>query len=236
MVIRAIVSNENPLTWTALIEATGLEQKQLNKALFDLRESEEVCRIKYKNQLRGRYIISDKFRQTYSTLYNPKTTLPKWIDQWKESRELTFFVEHNHFFLEGRHLDDFSKELISHARIEVLIVNPFIQDCDLSNTLIEARRRRINVRVVTRSPRDKHPEYLKNKQDYFSKLEKEGILVQCNEKIHAKLIIVDHSVAIVSSMNFYPDSSAGVSWEAGIVSIDPQVVNSAIQAIEKMKT
>jgi phosphatidylserine/phosphatidylglycerophosphate/cardiolipin synthase-like enzyme len=137
--------------------------------------------------------------------------------------------------LEGRHLDDFSKELISHAKSEVLIVNPFIQDCDLSNTLIDARKQGIYVQIVTRTPRDKNPEYLKNKQDYLSKLEKEGISVVCNEKVHAKLIVTDHAVAIVSSMNFYPDSSAGVSWEAGLVSTDTKVVDSTVRAIEKMK-
>ena len=47
-------------------------------------------------------------------------------------------MESKHFFLEGRHLDDISKELVSHAESEVLAVNPFVENCDLSNTLRQA--------------------------------------------------------------------------------------------------
>jgi len=55
-----------------------------------------------------------------------KGEIISWINQWKEPRELDFSLEHEQFFLEGRHLDDFSKELIAHAKSEVLVVNPFI--------------------------------------------------------------------------------------------------------------
>ena len=234
-VISVIVTNGSPLTWKEIKEATSLEDKHLNRALFDLLGSGEICKIAGKHEARDKYQVSDKFYQAYSALYNPKTGLIKWIGQWKESRELDFSLEHAHFFLEGRHLDDFSKELVAHAKSEVLIVNPFIQDCDLSNTLMDARKHGIGVQIITRSPRDKNAEYLKNKQDYLSKLQKEGISIVYNEKAHAKLIVVDHAVAIVSSMNFYPDSSAGVSWEAGLVTTDTKVVDSTVRAIEKTK-
>ena len=233
-VLRAIAQNGIPLTWREIQEATGLDKKSLNRALFDLHSAGDIYKIENDSDAKSKYNISDERFQIYSELYNPKTELVKWIAQWKEIRNLDFSIEHEHFFLERRHLDDFSKELISHAKFDVLIANPFIQDCDLSNTLIEASKNGINVQIITRPPEDKHPEYLKKKQDYHSKLEQEGISLFYDAKVHAKLIVVDSAIAAVSSMNFYADSSAGVSWEAGLVSSNQKVVNSIANAFSKV--
>ena len=234
LVIRAIVQSGRPLTWREIQEATGLGKKSLNRALFELISSEDIYKIESNTNAESKYNISDERFQIYSELYNPKTELVKWIAQWKEIRNLDFSIEHEHFFLERRHLDDFSKELISHAKFNVLMANPYIQDCDLSNTLIEASKNGINVQIITRPPEDKHPEYLKKKQEYHSKLKQEGISLFYDAKVHAKLIVVDSAIAAVSSMNFYADSSAGVSWEAGLVSTNQKVVNSIANAFSKV--
>jgi len=233
-VIKTIVSQGRPLTWNEIHQATDLDEDSLNKALSNLFSSNEIQKIGDTRE--KRYRVSHKLYKDYYTRLHAnlhierRTKLVEWINQWKEVRKLDFSLEHEHFFLEGRHLDDFSKELISHAKSEVLVVNPFIQDCDLSNTLRDVKKRGINVQIITRSPRDKYPEHRENKQKYLSTLQKEGISLVYNEKVHAKLIVVDHAVAIVSSMNFYPDSSAGVSWEAGLVSIDKRVVDSIVSS------
>jgi phosphatidylserine/phosphatidylglycerophosphate/cardiolipin synthase-like enzyme len=132
--------------------------------------------------------------------------------------------------LEGRHLDDFSKELISHAKSDVLVVNPFIQHCDLSDTLMDVKKKGVDVKVITRPPKDSYPDKLLRKQEYHQKLKNEGISLVYKENVHAKLIVVDNTIAISSSMNFFPESSAGVSWEAGLISIDPQVVDSIVKS------
>lgn len=233
LVIRSIVQSGRPLTWREIQEATDLDKKSLNRALFELISSEDIYKIESNTNAESKYNISDERFQIYSELYNPKTELVKWIAQWKEIRNLDFSIEHEHFFLERRHLDDFSKELISHAKFDVLIANPYIQDCDLSNTLIEASKNGIKIQIITRPPEGKLPEYLKKKQDYHSKLKQEGISLFYDAKVHAKLIIVDRAVAIISSMNFYAGSSAGVSWEAGLVSTNQKVVNSIANSFSK---
>jgi len=68
------------------------------------------------------------------------------------------------------------------------------------------------------------------KQKYHQKLKTEGISLTYKENVHAKLIVVDNVIAISSSMNFYPESSAGVSWEAGLISLDQQVVDSIVKS------
>jgi len=224
-VIKAIMMHGRPLRWGELQNATSLEEKSLNYALYELINSEEIHKVGKK------YDVSKKICADYNKFFNlRKIELTSWINQWKKVRKLDFSLEHEHFFLEGRHLDDFSKELISHAKSEVLVINPFIQHCDLSNTLREVRKEGIEVQIITRPPYDKHPEYLKSKEEYHAKLKQDGISVFHKKKVHAKLLVVDRAVAIASSMNFYPDSSAGVSWEAGLVSIDPNVVKSMVQS------
>ena len=224
-VIEAIISQGRPLKWREIQDLTGLEEKSLNFALYKLIDSKEVLKIGNK------YDVSKKIHNDYKdSVAQLKTDIASWINQWKKVKKLNFSLEKEHFFLEGRHLDDFSKELISNSKSEVLVVNPFIQECDLSNTLREVKKKGLEVTIVTRPPEDKYPEHLKRKQEYHAKLKQDGISLIYQDKIHAKLIVVDRAVAIVSSMNFYSDSSAGVSWEAGLISTDPNVVDSVVQS------
>ena len=51
------------------------------------------------------------------------------------------------------------------------------------------------------------------------------------EDLHAKLIVIDRAVAIVSSMNFNASSSGGAAIEAGIVTVEPNIVKSVAQSI-----
>jgi phosphatidylserine/phosphatidylglycerophosphate/cardiolipin synthase-like enzyme len=144
-------------------------------------------------------------------------------------------LEPKHFYLDGRYLDELSKDLISGAKQEVLIVNPFVDECNLSNTMLDAIKNGANVILITRAP-DNQDAYSNEKLEYHSKLKEEGVKLGYNKKVHSKLIVVDHSVAISSSMNFYSSSSGGKSWEAGLVSVDETVVNSVAKSIIELDT
>ena len=135
----------------------------------------------------------------------------------------------------GRHLDDISKELVSHAVSEVLVVNPFVENRDLSNTLRQAGRRNVAVRQITHSPEaEKEPKYREMKHGYYGFLKKDGVRVTFNDMVHARLIVVDRTFAVTSSMNFITRSSGGASWEAGIVSMEDTVVESAANSILRL--
>jgi phosphatidylserine/phosphatidylglycerophosphate/cardiolipin synthase-like enzyme len=95
----------------------------------------------------------------------------------------------------------------------------------------EAKKSGINVQIITRPPQDKYADRLQKKQDFHNRLKEDDISIIYQKKVHAKIIVVDRAVAIVSSMNFYPDSSAGVSWEAGLISTDSEVVESMVKSI-----
>ena len=171
---------------------------------------------------------------THTRLPEDKTSdLTKWISDWIKFKGLDILLTPRHFYLDGRYLDDLSKDLISRAKNEVLIVNPFVDECNLSNTMLDALRNRADVILVTRLP-DKEDHYGNEKLEYHSKLKKEGVKIGYNRKVHSKLIVVDREVAIISSMNFHSSSSGGRSWEAGLVSIEETVVNSVAKSILKL--
>ncbi len=54
-----------------------------------------------------------------------------------------------------------------------------------------------------------------------------------NNNIHAKIILLDEKISIVSSINFTKYPMSGITWEAGIVSIYPKTVNSIKESIKK---
>jgi len=113
------------------------------------------------------------------------------------------------------------------------VANPFIEECDLSNTLQEAKKKGTEVQIITRPPEDKYPNQLERKKQYLQKLESRGIKIFYIPKVHVKLIIVDRAVAIASSMNFYPESSAGETWEAGLVTWKKTIVSSIVDSFNK---
>lgn len=147
---------------------------------------------------------------------------------------LNFSLENDHFFLDGRHLDEISKDLICGAKNEVLVVNPFVSKCDLSDTLKESCERGVTVKLITRQPDDKNIKFQQNKQEYHSSLKNSGVNLSYSKHVHAKIIVIDRSLVILSSMNFYSGSSGGTSWEAGIISLEKTVVQKSAYSILKL--
>jgi len=248
-VIKAIVI-DSAETWSEILDSTGLSSESLNTALSELYAFDVILKTEEET-----YAVEPTVCNQYKEFFKlpgiagtQKTAaefptqrrdeLAKWIDKWKDVKKLDFSSDYKHFFLWGRYLDDISKDLISHARSEVLVVNPYVDNCDLSNTLTEASKNGTIVQLVTRPPNIKQePTYRRKKQDYHKKLKEAGIVLIYNEMIHAKIIVVDRAVAVVSSMNFYSASSSGSSWEAGLITLEIAVVESianyVLELVEK---
>jgi hypothetical protein len=235
-IIKAIVSARVELTLNELKEKTSSDEESLYQAISKLYSADAVFKvITGKEEI---WRVSPRLWHSYKNYLHSikcKKELEDWINQWKTLKKLDLTLDCDQFFLEGRHLDDFTKELISNAKSSVLVVNPFVEYCDLSNTLVDARKRGISVQIITRQPQDYYQDKLKKKQEYLSQLAGQGVDVQFNNKVHAKIVVVDSIIAIVSSMNFYPDSSAGASWEAGLISFHSMTVDSILNSI-KIKT
>jgi hypothetical protein len=155
--------------------------------------------------------------------------LNKWISNWgRDRRGFDFSMDSRHFFLGGSDLDDFTKQIIKGAKSIILVSNPYIETCYITQDLEEARKREVEIKIVHRPESNNY-----KRVETQKRLRKSGIILHSDERIHSKILVVDDKVAIVSSMNYYPGSSAGASDEAGIVTIDEKVVDSAANYIRK---
>jgi len=244
-VIKAIAI-DGAKTWGEIRDFTGLHPKSLRTALAELHKigilhktPDKIYSVNHDIDQEYKAFFQE-FEQTEDSIKTPSHTkfseekqngLVSWIDRWKELCGLDFSLEANHFFLEGRHLDDLSKKLISKAQSEVLVVNPYIDRCDLSNTLREANKNGVTVSLITRPPKTENRSFQRSKEEYHKVTKEEGIRLTYHKAVHAKLIVVDRAIAIVSSMNFISGSSGGASWEAGLVSMEKTVVESIVDSI-----
>lgn len=247
-VVSAIVTNGEQ-TWTELLEKTGLNVTSLNKVLAELFQAKAI--EKKGEGTQAKYRVARDLYDQYRVFLKSSTSidavrvekplpstkfvqarrdkLVEWVEQWKRLKKLEFSLDPKHFFLEGMYLDDLSKSLIRAATLEVLAVNPYVEHCDLSNVLRDAAKN-AQVVLVTHPPEDNN-QFPRDRQEYHKTLTQEGVKMIYNKRIHAKLIVVDRAVAIVSSMNLYGSSSGGVSWEAGLVSIEDTVVECVADSI-----
>jgi phosphatidylserine/phosphatidylglycerophosphate/cardiolipin synthase-like enzyme len=140
-----------------------------------------------------------------------------------------------HFYLEGDSLDRLSKDVISFSEKRVVVVNPYVDKCGLSDKLREACSSGREVLLVTRSPGlDRAGRARDQKWAYHRALEQSGVEMFYNDYVHAKLMVVDDLVALVSSMNFISSSSGGKSWEAGMVTWQKNNVESIGGSIQKI--
>lgn len=239
-VIKAIAV-DGAKTWNEIREKTGLNPKSLNIVLRELFNAKAIEHVKNNEGKTIGYRVEYNLYKLYDKYYktekedkkvpiikiaeNVQKELRQWIDNWKEAKRLDFSLAKDHFYLEGRFLTDFSQEIIANAKNEVLIVNPWLNECDLSKTLRDAIKNKASVTVVRR------PIEGDSNKNFISLLEKDGIIFYDNPKVHAKIVVVDRAVAITSSMNFTVQSSGGQSWEAGLITVDHAVVENIVNSI-----
>ncbi|MCW4040689.1 MAG: phospholipase D-like domain-containing protein [Candidatus Bathyarchaeota archaeon] len=240
----------NVRDWDSLLIFTELTHDSLNTALSELYDLGILSR----SDDGGYWIEHDVYNQYRAFFANvpveeepqkkvekaiTEEVLPedediaRWVIKWRDFKNLTFSLDARHFFLEGTYIDDLSKDLIRQAKHEVLLVNPFIEQCHLSNTLLDAIANKAQVIVVTRHIHEQD-KYLEEKQAYHKYLQNEGVQFHYHRRIHAKLLVVDKQIAVISSMNFIVSSTGGSSWEAGMISIDEAIVNSVTQTIYEL--
>jgi phosphatidylserine/phosphatidylglycerophosphate/cardiolipin synthase-like enzyme len=250
------IAVEDIRDWNGILEYTQLYPEELNKAISELYNLDIITR-----QDDGLYWIKDivlfhQYRDYFDNINDDYKTpliqheenneiafekalpkdenLAKFVVEWRAFKKLSFSLDARHFFLEGDYLDDLSKDLIRRAKKEVLVVNPYVELCNLSKALVTASGNNVKVIVITRSPYDREPEIMKEKQNYHDILVKEGIIIHYDRRIHAKLLVVDNQIAVISSMNFITSSDGGLSWEAGMISIDDSIVKSVHNTIHKL--
>jgi len=140
-----------------------------------------------------------------------------------------------HLFLEGDLLDRFSKDVIAYSRTKVLVVNPFVDQCSLSDKLKEACLQGKEVTLLTRSPDNERTEWVRaSRSKYHNALHQSGVNIFYNNRIHSKVIVADDCLSIVSSLNFKIESSGGANLEAGIVTWEKNTLKSMMSYCDSL--
>ena len=152
-----------------------------------------------------------------------------WTDGWLRIHQPDITLEKAHFYLEGYLLDAYVKYLITKAKETIIAVIPFLDMITPTKLLIEATRKNRRVVLVTRPP-DKT-----STRNYHKELSDSGITVLYHRNLHAKLLLFDDEIAIVSSMNLLVGATAGFSWEAGIITLDKKTVDMIKDSITNLQ-
>lgn len=159
-------------------------------------------------------------------------TLIQWLTHWASDKPISLSVESKQFFLAGMELEELARDVIGKAQDEILVTSPYVDSCHLATALQRAVGRRVKVKVVARRPTTAKMDALK--AECQANLRKEGVVIHYINQIHSKIIIVDRKLTIISSMNLYSGSTGGATFEAGIVSFDKKVVDSATKYISEL--
>jgi phosphatidylserine/phosphatidylglycerophosphate/cardiolipin synthase-like enzyme len=214
-IIRAIVL-DRLYKRNEILKRTQLQEKQFEQALGELFQKELL-----EETDKDRFLVSSReLCNEYRTFFKKlQQNLVDWVNQWRLLEKVE--VKLNHFFLEDRLLYEFSEKSIENAKVEILIANPYVRRCHISETLKSMSEKGINVKLITRP----------TSENYVKRLSEKGVSVTSDESVHAKLIVVDRRVGIASSMNFFSGSSGGASWEAGLVTIEESTVKSVAGSI-----
>lgn len=144
------------------------------------------------------------------------------LDLERLRKAYTFIVATPHKASSTIH-GEISRE-ISKARKEILICSPWITYIiDELSSFSKKKDKNVNIRVITRLIKEDVEKGITD-LDKFRVLKKTfGADVRYNNDLHAKMIIIDGSVAIISSANL-TKKALSVNYEAGICLRDKNMV------------
>lgn len=188
----------------------------------------------------GEYRVQDDLEKEYSDyeIHMGSEEPPSYEDEyvnseeifrrtrsWIELHELDYSLVNRHFFLDGHFLDIFIKFIIKNAKHTIIVVNPFLDMSTPAQLLIEAKQRGKAVVFLTR------PHQTERNRKIHETLVESRISLLYHRDLHAKIIVIDDLLAIITSMNFQQRATAGITWEAGLVTIDKTIVNQIKNSI-----
>jgi hypothetical protein len=231
-----ITSEENSYSKTNYNMALCSKHREIQKQIKEKTESEQKANSKSiaetKAVTKVDTIASVSQNQKEST-DDAKDSLIQWLIQWVAARPINQPLVSKHFFIEGMRLEELARDAIAKAQDEILVTTPYLDNCFLVSALQEARNRRANVKIITRRPNSKDDkEYSKLECQGF--LRKNGVSIHYDNTIHAKVLVIDHKIAVVSSMNIYSGSTGGGSLEAGIVTFEEKVVEPVAKYVASL--
>lgn len=264
-VVRAI-AEKYALQWDEILSETGLEPSQLNTAISELMDEGVLDREyggqywldndlwheyrAYLGDERSKGIVEERRRkeQEFSTIVrdliraraerqtDPEGHLRERIGEWIKFKRVEHGDVTSHLYLKGEHLDSLLGDLIPYCMDEILVVNPYVEKCTLSNLLVDAANSGLGVKLISQSPaKDYEGKRKEAKIRFHETMKQSGVKLYYNESVHAKMFLLDKEVLAIGSMNLYSDSTAGKLWEAGMFTVDKVSIKSALESFHQLE-
>lgn len=227
------ISIDGARTWDDIQELTGLNPRAINTVLSELfnldaiyKTSDNEYRVAKDLYLEYKAYFANAEGTHSSTLkvkMEDQQNIIREFQDWMSLKKLSLID--NHTFLEGGKLDGLTSHLIESVRTELLVVNPFIDKSNMVNIMKDRAQKGTKIKVLTKPPE------MKEKSEFVDFLQEYKIDVSVNKSVHAKVMVFDRGVAIISSMNLFAYSLGGGSWEAGIATCSDDVVSEVLNGI-----
>jgi len=187
-----------------------------------------------REQLKSYVDITETIREYLKENKYESTVIENTI-WWTVRENIRYYLYSEHFFIEGELLDRLCKDVIDFSREQVIVVNPFVDQCSLSDKLKTSSVKGKDITLLTRSPENERNQWVKeSRRAYHNVLLQNGVKLLYNDRIHSKIIVSDGVFGIVSSMNFKSESSSGKNLEAGIVTWEEETILSLNKYIENL--
>jgi len=246
-IIRAIILDGNQ-SWTRLHQNTGFDENTLNYYLGKLMRERIINKS---NRYWVQSDVAEYYKQFYYDSYiknNPVQKNINFIDEKISEEDKNNFIEslktsnirgvrklltNKQLFLDGRPLGLVTRDLVHNAKKEIIIVNPFVTECSLTENIKMASAYK-RVFLLTRPPEFETDFKFYEKAKCHGSLKESGVKIAYNRGVHAKIMMFDRTLCVVSSMNLYHDSSEGLTYEAGLVTMDGEVVNYILESVKKV--
>ncbi len=166
----------------------------------------------------------DDFPEPEITLHG----IVKSATAWVKLQEPQIILKSEQCYLEGHYLDSFIRFIFTRAEKTIIAVSPFFDLSFHVQLLIKAKQTGKTVVLLTRPPTGP---YVKKLHQILSD---KGLKLLYHKDLHAKLIVVDDLLAVVSSMNFQQRAAAGITWEAGLVTLNKEIVDSIVSSLASL--
>lgn len=264
-IIRAI-AEKRALQYDELLSETGLEPSQLDTAIEELMEdgvldlkdwdqhwvdndlwheyraylgderSKEIVEERRRKEREFSTIVKNLVRARAERQTEPEGHLRERISEWIKYERVNHGDDTSHLYLKGEHLDSLLTGLIPYCSEEVLIVNPYVEKCTLSNLLVDAAKSGLDVKLISQSPvKDYEGKRKEAKIRFHETMREAGVKLYYNASVHAKMFLLDKEVLAIGSMNLYSDSTAGKLWEAGMFTVDKVSIKSALDSFHQLE-
>lgn len=193
---------------TKLVEELKIKKEVLENQIKELEKSIKILKLNT--------IEQNQLLKQIKELEEDKKILKLNLEKFKEA--YTFIVTTPKEASETVY-GEISREL-SKAKREVLICSPWITYIvdELSNF-----KKKINIKIITRLIKEDIDKGVTD-LDKFRVLKKDfGAEIRYNNDLHAKMMIIDNSIAIISSANL-TKKGLSVNYEAGVCLKDKNMI------------